>query len=165
MRTSIVWRVARALGQAIRLLLRDPRDARLSARMALWVVLVSGLARLMPLPRAHRLVSTRLRAPRPDAPPDAPVRLARAIDRVLRLDLFMFKRSCWRRALVLQRFLAFHGIDSRVNFGLKKTTGELRGHAWLERDGQPFLEDDAGAYVVTFSLPHQPASWESCSRS
>jgi hypothetical protein len=168
MRTSIVWRVAWALGGATRLLLRDPADAILSARMALWVVLVSCLARLMPLPRAHRLVSTRLRAPRAAAPsdtPDTPARLARAIDRVLTLDVLMFKRSCWRRALVLQRYLALHGIDSRVNFGLKKTTGELQGHAWLERDGQPFLEDDAGAYVVTFSLPRQPASWESCSRS
>ena len=93
-----------------------------------------------------------------------PARLARAIDRLLRLDVFVYRRSCWRRALVLHRFLALHGIDSRVNFGLKRTTGELQGHAWLERDGQPFLEDDAGAYVVTFSLPRPPASWDSCSR-
>jgi len=165
MRRSIVWRMAQALGSATRLLLRDPHDALLSARMAIWVVLVSCLARLMPLPRAHRLVSTRLRVLRADAPPDTPARLARAVDRVLRLDVLMFKRSCWRRALVLQRYLAVHGIESRVNFGLKKTSGTLQGHAWLERDGQPFLEDDAGAYVVTFSLPRQPASWESCSRS
>jgi hypothetical protein len=162
MRTSIVWRVARAVGRATRLLVRSPRDAALSARMALWVVLASCFARLMPLPRAHQLVSARLRA-RP-AGSDTPARLAQAIDRVLGLELFMFKRSCWRRALVLHRYLALHGFESRVNFGLKKTTGELQGHAWLERDGQPFLEDDAGAYVVTFSLPHPPATWEPCSR-
>lgn len=161
MRTSIVWPVARTLGRATRLLRRDPRDACLSARMACWVVLASCLARLLPLPTAHRLVAARRRTPGPDAPADTAARLARAIDRVLGLDVFPFTRSCWRRALVLQRFLALHGIDSRVNFGLKRTTGELQGHAWLERDGQPFLEDDAGAYVVTFSLPRQ-ASWESC---
>ncbi|MEO5820023.1 MAG: lasso peptide biosynthesis B2 protein [Vicinamibacteraceae bacterium] len=165
MRTSIVWRAARSVVDATRLLRRDPREALLSARMAVWVVLVSCLARAMSLPRAHRLVSTRLRAANPDTSADTPARLARAIDRVLKLDVFVFRRSCWRRALVLQRFLALHGIESRVNFGLKKTTGELQGHAWLERDGQPFLEDDAGAYVITFSLPRQPASWESCSRS
>jgi hypothetical protein len=162
MRTSIVRRVAGAVGRATRLLVRDPHDAILSARMALWVVLASGVARLMPLPRAHRVVSVRVRARR--AGGDTPARLAQAIDRVLRLDLFMFKRSCWRRALVLHRFLALNGIESRVNFGLKKTGGELQGHAWLERDGQPFLEDDVASYVVTFSLPRQPASWESCSR-
>ena len=132
--------------------------------MALWVVLASLLARLMPLPLAHRLVSTRVRTGPHGPSADVPARLARAIDRLLRLDVFMYRRSCWRRALVLHRFLALHGIDSRVNFGLKRTTGELQGHAWLERDGQPFLEDDAGAYVVTFSLPRPPASWDSCSR-
>lgn len=163
MRTSIVSTVARAIGRAMRLLARDPHDAALSARMALWVVLVSFLARLMPLPLAHRLVSTRVRTGRP-ASADLPARLARTVDRLLRLDIFMYRRSCWRRALVLHRFLALHGIDSRVNFGLKKTSVELQGHAWLERDGQPFLEDDAGAYVVTFSLPRAPASWDSCSR-
>jgi hypothetical protein len=163
-RTTIVWTVAGAVGRACRCIVRSPQDAALSVRMALWVVLASALARLMPLPQAHRFVSTRVRAPRLGASGDTAIQLARAIDRILRLDLFVFKRSCWRRALVLQRFLALHGIDSRVNFGLKKTGGELQGHAWLERDGQPFLEDDAAAYVVTFSLPRQPAPWEPCSR-
>jgi hypothetical protein len=162
MRTSIVWRVAGSVGRATRLLVRDPRDAALSARMALWFVLASVLARLMPLPRAHRFLSARVRATSSGS--DTPARLAQAIDRVLRLDLLMFKRSCWRRALVLHRFLALNGIESRVNFGLKKIGGELQGHAWLERDGQPFLEDDIASYVVTFSLPRPPASWESCSR-
>ena len=155
MRTPIVSTVARGVGRAARLMLRAPGDATLGARMALWVVLVSCLARLMPLPRAHRFVSTRVRA--------APA--AGAVDRVLRLDVFMFKRSCWRRALVLHRFLALHGIESRINFGLKRTGGELQGHAWLERDGRPFLEHDAGAYLVTFSLPRKPATWQSPSRT
>jgi len=162
--TSIVSRVARAIGRGTRLVAHDPHDAALSARMALWVILASVLARLMPLPLAHRLVSTRVRTRPIGASADVPATLARSVDRLLRLDIFMFRRSCWRRALVLHRFLALHGIDSRVNFGLKKAGGELQGHAWLERDGQPFLEDDAGAYVVTFTLPRQPASWDSCPR-
>jgi hypothetical protein len=164
MRTSIVWQLAGGILRATRLVVRHPDEAALSVRMAAWLVLASFLAWLMPLPRAHRLVSTRLRAPRPGDPTLTAARLARAIDRVLRLDLLIFRRSCWRRALVLHRFLALRGIDSRINFGVKKTAGELQGHAWLERDGHPFLEDDAAAYVITFSLPPQPASWESCSR-
>jgi Transglutaminase-like superfamily len=166
MRTPIVSTVARGVGRATRLMLRAPGDATLGARMALWVVLVSCLARLMPLPRAHRFVSTRVRAaPAAGAAADTAARLAGAVDRVLRLDVFMFKRSCWRRALVLHRFLALHGIESRINFGLKRTGGELQGHAWLERDGRPFLEHDAGAYLVTFSLPRKPATWQSPSRT
>ena len=164
MRTSIVGKAAHAIGRAARLTLHAPGEAALSTRLALWVVLVSVLARLMPLPRAHRIVSTRVRAARPGTPADAAMQLARAIDRVLRLDILMFKRSCWRRALVLHRFLALRGIDSRVNFGVKTSGGELLGHAWLERDGQPFLEDDASSYVVTFSLPQRDARLESCSR-
>ena len=165
MRTSIVWRMAGSIGRAARFIVRNPRDAALSARMALWVVLASSLTRLMPLPQAHRIVSTRVRAPRQATSGDTAIQLARAIDRILRLDLFMFKRSCWRRALVLQRFLALRGIESRVNFGVKTSGGELAGHAWLERDGQPFLEDDAASYVITFSLPQRDARFESCSRS
>jgi hypothetical protein len=144
--------------RAIRLLLADPRDAVLSARMAACLVVVSGLARFTSLPRAQQLISVKVR---PGLAADRAVaaRLARAIDRVLALDVLVFRRSCWRRAMVLHRYLALHGIESRINFGLqRKTGGGLQGHAWLEHDGQPLLEDDAASYVVTFSLPlHPPA--------
>lgn len=126
--------------------------------MAACLVVVSGLARLTSLPRAQRLISVKVR---PGLAADRAVaaRLARAIDRVLALDVLIFRRSCWRRAMVLHRYLALHGIESRINFGLqRKGGGDLQGHAWLEHDGQPLLEDDAASYVVTFSLPlHPPA--------
>ena len=70
------------------------------------------------------------------------------------IDLFVFRRSCWKRAIVLHRFLALNGIESRINFGVRKeSNGTLNGHAWLEHGGRPILEHDAGAYVVAFSLP------------
>jgi hypothetical protein len=43
----------------------------------------------------------------------------------------------------------------------------VRGHrhardrdlaAWLEHQGRPVLEDDADAYIVTFSLPRKPSA-------
>ena len=56
--------------------------------------------------------------------------------------------------MVLHRFLALNGIESRINFGLQKAVdGTLNGHAWLEHQGRPLLEDGAGTYIVTFSLP------------
>jgi hypothetical protein len=61
--------------------------------------------------------------------------------------------------MVLHRYLALHGIESRVTFGVRRDPdGSLAGHAWLERDGEPFLEHEAGAYVVTFTLPRTPGS-------
>ena len=56
--------------------------------------------------------------------------------------------------MVLHRFLALNGIESRINFGLRKAVdGTLDGHARLEHEGRPLLEDGDGDYVVTFSLP------------
>ena len=126
--------------------------------MALWVVLVTVVARATSVPRAHRLASLGIR-PRVRADRDgiAP-HLAGTLDALLGLDFLVFRPICWKRAMVLHRFLAMNGIESRINFGLqKRADGTLDGHAWLERDGHPFLENAAGAYVVTFSLPRPPA--------
>lgn len=142
----------------MRILAATPRVLALSARMAAWIVAVSILARITSLPRVQRIVSWRLRA-RAGAPHDDEYaeHLAMTVDRLLRLDLWMFQRCCWKRALVLHRFLALRGIDSRVTFGVRKDAdGMMHGHAWLEHEGQPLLEHDAARYVVTFSLPSAP---------
>ncbi len=56
--------------------------------------------------------------------------------------------------MVLHRFLALNGIESRINFGVRKTLdGTVDGHAWLEHQGRALLEKDPVTYVVTFSLP------------
>lgn len=163
MNTATIRRAARGLGLATRQIFVAPRDAALSARMALWVILVSLLARGLSLPRAQRIASVRLRSARSADRADMPARLARTVDSLLRLDVLMFRRCCWKRAMVLHRFLALEGIESRINFGVqKKADGTMAGHAWLEHQGQPLLEDDAaGPYVVTFSLPRKPSAWES----
>ena len=157
MSTTWLTKVARVAWRAARLIVVEPRDAVLSARMALWVVLVSVVARLTSLPRAHRIASVDVRS-RPSAAADVPLRLARTIDRLLSLDLLVFRRNCWRRAMVLNRYLALHGLETRINFGLQRDAGgRMQGHAWLEYEGQPLLESNASAYVVTFSLPLEPA--------
>jgi hypothetical protein len=157
------------LGQAARQAWRAPRRAVLSLRLAWWLVLVSLLARVTSLPRVQWFLSLRATSigttttgslwrhagPRAADRP-SPEQLARAIDAILRLDLPTLRRGrCWKRALVLQRFLARQGIDCRVTFGVRRTSnGVLQGHAWLERDGQPLLEFEPGTntYVVTFRL-------------
>lgn len=159
MDTATVDRIVLVLGLAARKIIVTPRESVLSARMALWVVLISGLARLTSLPRAQHIASFRIRPPSGGTGSTTPAQLGRAIDGVLGIDLFVFRRSCWKRAMVLHRFLALNGIESRINFGLRKAVdGTLDGHAWLEHEGRPLLEDGAGAYVVSFSLPLAPVS-------
>ena len=61
--------------------------------------------------------------------------------------------------MVLHRFLALNGVESRINFGVQKAVdGSVNGHAWLEHQGRALLETDADAYIVTFSLPLQGAT-------
>jgi hypothetical protein len=147
------------LGRAARQIVVAPREAALRARMAFWVVLIAALARLTSLPRAQRIASFRVRSRSARRASATPAELGAAIDSVLGMDLFVFRRSCWKRAMVLQRFLSLNGIESRIHFGLQKTVdGTVHGHAWLEREGRPLLERDTGTYVVTFTLPLDAAT-------
>ena len=142
------------LPQARRKIVANPRDAALTARMALWVLLISVLAKLTTLARAQQVASFKIRSAPAAHTSETPTNLGRMIDSLLGIDLFVFRRSCWKRALVLHRYLALNGIESQIRFGLRKGfDGKVIGHAWLERRGQPLLEDNALNYVVTFSLP------------
>lgn len=144
------------LGRAGRKTLLCPREAILLARMAVWLVLLSALLKLTSLPRVLQLVSVKVRARQDADDSPARMRLARAIDLLLSTNWFVFRPSCWRRAIVLHRYLALNGIESRINFGVKKDSdGQVVGHAWLEHQGKPILEDAPLAYKVTFAFPSE----------
>jgi len=119
--------------------------------MAAWIVLISAVARLMPLPAMFRLAETRHRwAPSARLPAEE---VARRIDRLFHAGLAA-DGSCWKRAAVLRRYLLLNGIETEVVFGVRRQDGrELAGHAWLEREGVPFLEREQPDYVVTFRHP------------
>jgi hypothetical protein len=160
---TLAGRVLIALGLAMRQTWRTPHRAALAARLACWLIVVSLLARVVSLPRIQRLLSFRFSSSRTlakaaaSAAHSSPERLAGAIDAILRLELPILRGGrCWKRALVLQRFVVRQGIDCRVTFGVRRAdAGPLEGHAWLERDGHPWLERDAATdtYTVTFRLP------------
>jgi hypothetical protein len=141
--------------RAARLVLCEPGSALLAARMGAWVVALSLLVRLLPLPRALALVAPR-RAARVE-PADAAhvqARLARLLDSVLAADFWVFTPTCWKRAPVLHRYLALRGIETRVLFGVRREGSDaLSGHAWLEACGQPILEKTPPDYKVTYSFP------------
>ena len=141
--------------RAARLAVCEPGSALLAARMGAWVVALSLLVKLMPLPRAMALVAPR-RARREPTPDTARVqaRLARLLDSVLAADFWVFTPTCWKRAPVLHRYLALSGIDTRVLFGVRREgVDTLSGHAWLEAGGQPILEKTPPDYQVTYSFP------------
>ena len=137
--------------RALQLTTRDPARACLLARMAVWVVILSVVARLLPLSRALQIVSTEVR--RKSTGID-PVQLSTAIDALLEANVFVFKPSCWKRATVLHRYLALAGVPTTIRFGVRKDGDrELKGHAWLELDGKPILESSPPVYTVTYSFP------------
>jgi hypothetical protein len=121
--------------------------------MATWVVILSALVKLFPLPRALRFVAASVRT-NPNAQAVELDELSSAIDALLEMDVFMFKPNCWKRATVLHRYLALGGIATTIVFGLRKEPdGELKGHAWLESEGHPFLESEPPLYTITYVFP------------
>ena len=136
--------------RALQLTTRDPARGWLLARMAGWVVVLSALARMLPLSRALRIVSTEVR--RKSTKID-PVQLSTAIDALLEVNFFVFRPSCWKRSTVLHRYLALAGVATTIRFGVRKDDSELKGHAWLELNGQPILESSPPVYTVTYSFP------------
>jgi len=139
--------------RVIRKILRDPRQSLLLIRMGGWVLLLSSLIKVQTLPRAMQFVSTRVRPGRLDEQ-ETGLRLAQAADLLLAMNVFVYRPSCWKRAAILHRYLALNGIESRINFGMRKEIdGTLSGHAWLEKAGAPLLEPTPPNYRVTFSFP------------
>jgi hypothetical protein len=123
------------------------RRLPLALRMTAWIVFLTIFGRFLSLRTMFRLLDTRRR----DAARMPPERIAALVDRVLRADIL--HRSCWKRAAVLRRYLLLNGVETTVVFGVRKGQETLAGHAWLERDGKPFLEEKETDYVVTFRYP------------
>jgi len=127
-------------------------------RMAGWVGLLSLTTRLYSLPRALEIVSggnTQLNR-QPNF--ETANRLAQVIDLLLASDVLFLRPICWKRAAVLRRYLSRNGIATKIIFGVRQELKkEVDGHAWLERDGEPFLEKTPPDYVVTYTFPSTKA--------
>ncbi len=139
----------------LRFSLRAPRSAPRLLRLCFWTLAVSLLVRALPLSRALQIISPR--PPKIATIKDQtlpPAQLAALLDRLLRIDFWVFTPTCWKRAAVLRRLLALEGIQTRIVFGVRKAGDDaLSGHAWLEADGQPFLEPQPPDYTVVYVFP------------
>jgi hypothetical protein len=141
--------------RAARMLFRKPAVALLLFRMAGWVFAVTVMLRFMPIPKVMGIVRPSIKG-RVDSGNTELIqaRLGQLIDMLLGQKFLSLTTTCWKRTIVLHRFLGLEGIDSRVLFGVRKDVdGRLEGHAWLERDGKPILEGSPPEYTVTYSFP------------
>jgi hypothetical protein len=146
-------KLARLISGITRKFARQPAEAWLLCRMAWWVAVLSVVARFYSLPRALEIVAGNEKQ---NASFDSAnqEQLARLIDLLLSADLLFFKPVCWKRAAVLRRYLSRSGISTRIVFGVRNDNGgKVDGHAWLEKEGQPILENSPPEYVVTYSFP------------
>ena len=151
---TTIRNTAQFANRAGRKVVSHPAEALLLCRMAWWVSVLSIASRCFSLPRALSIVAG------PDTPAagshdaEAQERLARLLDQLLSIDLFLFRPICWKRATVLHRYLSRHGIRTRIVFGVRNDSeGKVAGHAWLEADGEPILEKTPPDYVVTYRFP------------
>src|ERR1051325_316891 len=144
-------KAGRLLSGFTRKSMSSPREAWLLLRMAWWVAVLSVVARIYSLPRALEIVAGNGNGARIDATQNE---LVRAIDQLLATDFFIFKPICWKRAAVLHRYLSRSGTRTRIVFGVRnENDGKFAGHAWLEHEGHPILENTSPEYVVTYSFP------------
>ena len=153
-----ITKTARILSGISRKLVTRPGEAWLLLRMAWWVAVLCVTARLYSLPRALQIVAGNNKQSEQSAANEKALacekELARAIDLLLSVDFLIFTPICWKRAAVLHRYLSHSGIRTRIIFGVRNETGgKVAGHAWLEHDGQPILENAPPEYVITYSFP------------
>ena len=59
-----------------------------------------------------------------------------------------WKRTCLKRSAVLYYLLRNAGLPVHLHIGVRKSAaGALQAHAWLVRDGVPFLEPDRSEHL------------------
>ncbi len=65
------------------------------------------------------------------------------------------KNICFIRSLILYYFLRSEGLEVKINFGIKKEDGVLKGHGWLTSNGEVYLENSRlwQDFEVVYSFP------------
>ena len=68
-----------------------------------------------------------------------PERVAALVEAAARHHLYPMR--CLPQALCLRWLLGRLGIAAELRIGVERRRGDLRAHAWVERDGRPVGED------------------------
>ena len=94
------------------------------------VVLVTVLTKILSLQQVLQFITVR---PVPSKPCIATDKIVSLLDQLLSLNVLAFTPICWKRAIILHRFLALQGLPTLIVFGVQRDEAKkLSGHAWLE---------------------------------
>jgi hypothetical protein len=135
----------------LRTVLTLPR-ADMAVLWKAWICLlwVNALLRILPLPRIQerlRSISARRRTAKI---PLSPERLAQLVATASRHHPLPIR--CLQRSLVLEFLLGEHGHPAELRIGVRRLTGSLEAHAWVEISGQPLAEPHAiGEHFFTLT--------------
>lgn len=65
-----------------------------------------------------------------------------------------YRANCLPTSLVLRRLLQRQGIGADLRVGVRKTSGKLEAHAWVEHDGHPLIDGpDVQERFAAFGQP------------
>ncbi len=75
--------------------------------------------------------------------------LAEEVDAWLTRLPWPWRTTCLKRATILYALLRRAGEDVQLHIGVKRETGKaITAHAWLMRNGAPYLEPPASPYAT-----------------
>ena len=128
----------------------EPRQALLLLRVSCVAMMVPALMRL-PLPMISQLLAPRRATGRRPVGLD---QLLACWETALRLGAPLVRPGCLTRAVTLYWFLSRNGMPVELCFGIAPEKGGATGHAWLLREGEPFLEveDPTARFTVTYRV-------------
>jgi len=135
-------------------------DKWLVFRVSIMLPLVEGGLHLLGLQVVARLLASRA------TPAAVPLESIREVERQARLLSMVrhrhpFAGKCLSRSLTLWWCLRRTGIKSEVRLGIRKDGSQLRGHAWVEYQGQPVAEllGVCDRYAVHVDPPLRNLTW------
>jgi hypothetical protein len=109
-----------------------------------WILLVQAWSLLLVLDIALRMLPFRkvqgwIRSP--DQPEVSTIKAEKIIQRSsdfvdLAARHHLYPMTCLRRSLALQWLLSRSGLDTTLQFGVRRENGKLQAHAWLDYQGQ-----------------------------
>jgi transglutaminase superfamily protein len=127
-------------------------DPWLVARIVAFATATLALGRLRPsrLRTAMRWLGHR-GAPRPIGASRVLANLELALD----AGRPLVPNGCLTRGLTRLHFLRRAGMEVSLCFGVGRPLGEVAGHCWLVRDGEPYLEstDPTAVFTPVLRLP------------
>lgn len=123
------------------------------------LAIVACVPPLLHVQSLHRIAS-RVPVGQPHGDVPSTEALVREVDRWLNHLPWPWRRTCLKRAGVLYALLRRAGVEVELHIGVKRDdAGALAAHAWLMRNGAPFLEDPEspiGRFQVITRIP-EPA--------